>query len=113
MNWTLLIGLVSAGAWIVGLYQVVQGIRARSAEGDRVIVKSAVELLKEHKEEAAQLKRDLTEAKTTIENLTGQLEMATNQVHDLTEQLGDAQAEVRLLRLQVKTMSQQLPGGNP
>ncbi|HEX3778545.1 MAG TPA: hypothetical protein VHX38_02680 [Pseudonocardiaceae bacterium] len=116
MNAVLLIGLIGAAAWIPGLWGIVDGWRKRRAErdqqadeGDRLVVKSAVELLKPYRERVEELESKLSGAERTIRDMTGQLRSANARAEDLNSKLADAQTELNFLRLQVKTMSQQLP----
>lgn len=130
-----LISLVSAAGGIPGVWGIIDGIHKRRTdqktqadetevqrekiadENDRMVVKSAVELLQPYREQVSELKTDLRTAKATIDTLTGNLDTANanlasanSKIAELNSQLVDAQTELRFLRMQVKTLSQQLPG---
>ncbi|HET9889637.1 MAG TPA: hypothetical protein VFQ42_03975 [Mycobacterium sp.] len=116
MNSTLLISLIGAAAWLPGVWGIVEAIRKRrrataqaADESDRIVVKSAVDLLKPYRERVEELESKLGSAEHTIGEMTNQLTQANRQVAELTSKLADAQTEVNFLRLQVKTLSQHLP----
>jgi chromosome segregation ATPase len=100
--------IISALAVCATLYQVYLAWRARRQEkmraelsGDRVVVQSALELLKPYKEQVAELRAELTNANTALAS-------ASVQISDLTSRLFEAQTELTALRQQIKTMSSDL-----
>lgn len=104
--------IVGTVALIPGLYGAWEAIRRRradnkreSSEGDRIVVRSALELLKPYERKVQQLERDLQQAQVTINDFDAQLGAANKRINTLNDQLADANTEVQFLRLQVKTMS--------
>lgn len=115
MNTATFFTIIGSLGTVGAIYTIWDGVRKRitaKAQGD-VAVTSAIALLQSYKERGDELEAKFSAAEVTIKNMTDQLSAANRQVGELTEHLGDAQAEVRLLRLQVKAMAQQLPGGTP
>lgn len=115
MNLGVIIAIVGAAAWIPGVYGIIEAVRrhkqsVRSAidKGDRLVVQSAIELLAPYKSEVAELKTNLHNARDTIDDLKDKLDAATRRANDLNEQLLDAQSELGFLRIQVKSLSQQI-----
>lgn len=117
MNIGILIGVIGALAWIPGIWGVIEAVRRHREslrrsidDGDRMVVTSALELLEPYKERVEELEVKLKGARKTIDGLTERLDTATRQAGNLNNQLVDAQTEIGYLRVQVKTMSQQLGG---
>lgn len=110
------IAILGAAAWIPGIWGIVEAVRRHRTEanravdeGDRMVVKSALELLQPYKVRVEELETTLATAEHTIRDMNEQLAAANRQVSDLSSKLSDAQAEIGYLRVQVKTLSQQLP----
>ncbi len=118
MSTTLLISLLGAAAWLPGLWGVLEALKKRrmrkvqvADEGDRLVVKSALELLTPYQARVHELEGKMRTTTEQVDTLSKQLAAANRQVLDLTAQLSDAHTEVGYLRLQIKTMAQQLPDG--
>jgi uncharacterized coiled-coil protein SlyX len=115
MSVEVIIAVVGALAWLPSVYGIIEAVRrrkdkARQAldEGDRMVVKSAISLLAPYEKRVAELESKLSGANNTITTLKGQLDDATHRATVLNNQLVDAQTEIGYLRIQVKTLSQQL-----
>lgn len=115
MSTDVLIGIISALAWIPGIYGVIEAVRRHRNslrksidDGDRMIVTSALELLAPYKERVEELEKKLGDARRTINDLSSQLDSATRRAGTLNDQLVDAQTELGYLRVQVKALSQQI-----
>lgn len=120
MNVTLLITLISALAWIPGLYMIYDGIRRRrglkareGANEERIVVRSALELLAPYKVRVEELESQLSGTTAKASALSLQLTVATRRVNELTDQLEGAQTELSYLRRQVKALSAQVHDENP
>jgi chromosome segregation ATPase len=117
------VAIVSALAWIPGVYMIVDAVRKRrslkareNATEERVVVRSAIELLAPYKQRVTELEQQLASTSAKASALSLQLSAATRRANELSEQLTDAQAELTFLRVQVKSMTSQIKderGGAP
>lgn len=113
-----LVALVGALGGFGGLWALIDGIlrrRKMSVEQGQIVTASAVDLVQELRTQANGLKTQLDSANERANDLDTQLRGANEQVQDLKhqhekigEQLADAQAEIRVLRGQVKMLTQEL-----
>lgn len=118
MSFDIIIAVVGALAWIPGIYGIIDAVRRRREnlrhtidEGDRMVVQSAIELLAPYKKRVNELEIQLKDAEDIIHDLSHNLETATVRANTLNEQLIDAQTELSYLRIQVKTLTQQIDAG--
>lgn len=112
-TWMAIVGTV---ALLPGLYGAWEAVRRRKEDktqalgvNDRVIVKSALELLKPYETKVAKLEGDLQKSADTVTVLQERLQAANQQISVLNHQLTDAHTELNWLRFQVKTMSAHFP----
>jgi chromosome segregation ATPase len=109
-------------ALVVAAFAVIDGVRRGkkwSLNQLQIVNTSAVKLAESLREQTESLEGRLKTATDRADTLSEQLRRANTQVDDLKrqhdqmgEQLADAQAEVRVLRGQVKTLTQELDRRN-
>ncbi|MGH7743613.1 MAG: hypothetical protein ACREQ5_02155 [Candidatus Dormibacteria bacterium] len=105
---SLLVGLLSALAWIPGVYALVDGLRHRKkaqrkddTDGEWMVVTSALELL-------APYRKRVEELESLVLKVSDQLVATNKRAEELSSQLIEAQVEVVHLRSQVATLKTQL-----
>jgi chromosome segregation ATPase len=120
VNVTVLVTLISALAWVPGLYMIYDGVRRRrglkareGANEERIVVRSAIELLAPYKTRVEELESQLAGTTAKASALSLQLSVATSRANDLADQLESAQTELGYLRVQVKALSAQVRDENP
>lgn len=116
----MLVTLISALAWVPGLYMVYDGARRRrglkareGATEERIVVRSAIELLAPYKARVEELESQLAGTTAKASALSLQLSVATSRANELADQLESAQTELGYLRVQVKALSAQVRDENP
>lgn len=118
MNWQDIIAILGGFGGAGGVLAVVDGWRKRKRipiDQGTAIANSAVKLIEKLQQQADSLQKQLVNANTRTDDLTGKLRAANQRADDLQEkcdtllvQLSDAQSEMRLMRLTIKSLSTEL-----
>jgi len=118
MNFGDLGQLVAALGGLAGVGAVIDALRRRRKLGidqGTAVATTAVKLVERLEKRAVTLESQLdstteklTQTRQRAADLDAQLHTANGRADDLAEQLADAQIELRHLRLQVKSLSQEL-----
>lgn len=118
MNWQDLIAILGGFGGAGGLFAVIDGVRKRKRipiDQGTAIANSAVKLIEKLQNQADSLQKQLGNANTRADDLSGKLRAANQRADDLQTkhdelltQLNDAQSEVRLMKLTVKSLSTEL-----
>lgn len=118
MNWQDLIAILGGFGGAGGLFAVIDGVRKRKRipiDQGTAIANSAVKLIEKLQTQADSLQRQLVSANTRADDLGVKLRAANQRADDLQEkhdgllvQVSDAQSEMRLMRLTIKSLSTEL-----
>ncbi len=118
MNWQDIIAILGGFGGAGGVFAVVDGVRKRKRipiDQGTAIANSAVKLIEKLQNQADSLQKQLVSANTRADDLSGKLRAANQRADDLQvkhdgllTQLNDAQSEMRLMKLTVKSLSTEL-----
>lgn len=118
MNWQDIIAILGALGGAGGLFAVLDGVRKRKripVDQGTAIANSAVKLIEKLQFQADSLQKQLMNANTRADDLGVKLRAANQRADDLQTkhdnllvQVSDAQSEMRLMRLTIKSLSTEL-----
>ncbi len=118
MNWQDIIAILGGFGGAGGAFAVIDGVRKRKRipiDQGTAIANSAVKLIEKLQNQADSLQKQLVSANTRADDLSGKLRAANQRADDLQvkhdgllTQLNDAQSEMRLMKLTVKSLSTEL-----
>lgn len=120
MTWVqnYVIPIITSLGGVAGLVALLEGLARRKrskVDLSKVLVDSAISMTERLQKEVDALDKQLAATRATASDLSEKLKEANTRAgelktrHDnISEQLGDAQAEIRVLRLQVKNLSAEL-----
>jgi uncharacterized coiled-coil DUF342 family protein len=118
MDWQYIVAILGAMGGAGGVFSTIEGIRKRKRipiDQGTAIANSAVKLIEKLQTQADSLQRQLVSANTRADDLSVKLRAANQRADDLQEkhdglliQVSDAQSEMRLMRLTIKSLSTEL-----
>lgn len=118
MDWQYIIAGFGALGGVSGIVAAIEGVRKQKRipiDQGTAIANSAVKLIEKLQLQADSLQKQLVSANTRADDLSGKLRAANTRADDLQEkhdklliQVSDAQSEMRLMRLTIKSLSTEL-----
>jgi chromosome segregation ATPase len=122
MDWQYIVAILGAMGGAGGVFSTIEGVRKNKRipiDQGTAIANSAVKLIEKLQLQADSLQKQLVSANTRADDLGTKLRSANKRADDLQEkhddlliQLSDAQSEVRIMRVTIKSLSTELDKHN-